>query len=197
MNGDIGTGRLAMTDGTEAAEITTLDSRVVYRNRWMTVREDRIRRRDGSDGIYGVVDKPDFVVVLAVEPDGAMHLVEQYRYPIGARFWELPQGAWEHRPEADMADVARGELQEETGLLAGRLEKVGTLLESYGFAKQRCHVFVARDLEAGPVTLATEEQGLISRRFAAAEVARMVADGTIQDMTTVAALGLARLHRMI
>lgn len=175
------------------AEITTLETRVVYRNRWMTVREDRIRRRDGSDGIYGVVEKPDFVVVLAVEPDGAMHLVEQYRYPIGARFWELPQGAWEDRPGAAMAEVARGELREETGIEAGRVEKLGTMLESYGFAKQQCHVFVARELTAGPVVLAPEEQGMISRRFAASEVLAMVADGTIQDMTTVAALGLARL----
>ena len=175
-------------------EITTLDSRVVYRNRWMTVREDRIRRQDGSDGIYGVVDKPDFVVVLAIEPDGAMHLVEQYRYPIGARFWELPQGAWEDRPGADMAEVARGELREETGLEAGRIEELGTMLESYGFAKQRCHVFVARDLAAGPLVVMQEEQGLISRRFSAADVLTMVTDGTIQDMTTVAAVGLARLR---
>ena len=75
-----------------APEITTVDSRVVYRNRWMTVREDRIRRQDGSDGIYGVVDKPDFVVVIAVEPDGAMHLVEQYRYPIGAAVLGIAAG---------------------------------------------------------------------------------------------------------
>ena len=179
------------------AEIATVESRVVYRNRWMTVREDRIRRADGSDGIYGVVEKPDFVVVIAVEPDGAMHLVEQYRYPIGARFWELPQGAWEDRPEAAMEDVASGELQEETGIAAGRMEKVGTLLESYGFAKQRCHVFVGRELRAGPVVLLQEEQGLISRRFSAEAVWAMVADGTIQDMTTVAALGLARLKGAI
>ena len=75
----------------------------------------------------------------------------------------------------------------------GRIEKVGTLLESYGFAKQRCHVFVG-ELRAGPVVLLPEEQGLISRRFAAQAVWDMVADGTIQDMTTVAALGLARLR---
>ena len=181
----------------DEAEITTLDSRVVYRNRWMTVREDRIRRRDGSDGIYGVVDKPDFVVVIALEADGAMYLVEQYRYPIGARFWELPQGAWEDRPGAEMAEVARGELREETGLEAGHVEQLGTMLESYGFANQRCHVFVARDLVAGPLVVLPEEQGLIARRFSAAQVLAMVTDGTIQDMTTVAALGLARLRGVL
>jgi hypothetical protein len=37
---------------------------VVYENRWMKVREDAIRRQDGSIGIYGVVEKSDFVVIV-------------------------------------------------------------------------------------------------------------------------------------
>jgi hypothetical protein len=59
-------------------EITTLSTRLVYENRWMRVREDAIRRRDGSAGIYGVVEKPDFVVIAALEED-RVQLVEQYR----------------------------------------------------------------------------------------------------------------------
>ncbi len=47
----------------------------------MRVREDTIRRRDGSTGIYGVV--------VPVEDDGRVHLVEQYRYPVKGRYWEL------------------------------------------------------------------------------------------------------------
>ena len=64
------------------ADITTTGTRVVYENRWMRVREDAIRRRDGSAGIYGVVDKPDFVVIAPVEA-GVVHLVQQFRYPAG------------------------------------------------------------------------------------------------------------------
>lgn len=41
-----------------------ISSRVVYRNPWMTVREDEVRRADGSPGIYGVVEKPDFALTL-------------------------------------------------------------------------------------------------------------------------------------
>ena len=44
-------------------EIETLSSRVVYQNRWMTVREDAIRRQDGSQGIYGIVEKADFAAI--------------------------------------------------------------------------------------------------------------------------------------
>jgi ADP-ribose pyrophosphatase len=104
---ETGCGRgLEMTDDAER-EIATLRTRLVYENRWMRVREDAIRRPDGSQGIYGVVEKPDFVVIAPVEEDGSVHLVEQYRYPVGARFWEFPQGAWEHAPGADPIDVAR------------------------------------------------------------------------------------------
>ena len=66
----------------DTSDIKTLGSRVVYENRWMRVREDAIRRRDGSDGIYGVVEKPDFAVIVPVEDDGRIHLVQQYRYHV-------------------------------------------------------------------------------------------------------------------
>jgi ADP-ribose pyrophosphatase len=71
---------------TEGLDIETLGTRCVYENRWMRVREDAIRRRDGSEGIFGIVEKPDFVVIVPVEEDGRIHLVQQYRYPVQARY---------------------------------------------------------------------------------------------------------------
>src|SRR4051812_41155775 len=61
-----------------------------------------------------------------------LHLVEQFRYPVGARYWELPQGSWEEAPDADPLELARGELQEETGLRAAKMIEVGHLFEAYG-----------------------------------------------------------------
>ena len=58
--------------------VDQLSSREVYRNPWMVVREDRVRRLDGSEGIFGVVEKPDFALVLPREHDG-FWMVEQYR----------------------------------------------------------------------------------------------------------------------
>lgn len=73
--------------------IRRLDSRIVYRNPWMTVREDRIERPDGSPGIYGVVEKPDFALVIPAE-NGGFHLVEEYRYPVGRRTWNFRRAAF-------------------------------------------------------------------------------------------------------
>ena len=172
-------------------EIETTASTVVYRNRWISVREDTIVRADGSPGLYSVVDKPDFAVIAAVQ-DGHIHLVEQYRYPVGRRFWELPQGSWE-AGAPDPVALARAELREETGLSAGVMRHAGRLYGSYGLTSQAFDLFFATELSPGERALDPEEQGLITRAFTLAEFEAMVCDGVIVDAATVAALGLLRL----
>ena len=178
-------------------DITMTGTRTVYENRWMRVREDAIRRRDGSEGIYGVVEKPDFVVIAAVETDGRLHLVQQFRYAVGGRYWELPQGSWESAPGADPIEIARGELREETGLDAVEMLYAGHLFQGYGYATQGYHIFLARGLVRAGAEREHEEQDLVTQFFAAAEVERMVRDGEIKDATTVATLGLLRLKGLM
>ncbi len=182
---------------TDRPDIETLSSRIAYENRWMRVREDEIRYRDGSTGIYGVVEKSNFVVIAPLDSDGTLHLVEQYRYPIGQRCWEFPQGSWEGRPDADPLELARGELREETGLDAAAMIHIGNLFQAHGYATQSCDIYVAKDLRPVGTRLEATEQDLITRAFDAAEVIDMVLRGTIQDATTVAALGLLRLKGML
>ena len=89
--------------------IRRLGSREVYRNAWLTMREDDIARPDGSTGIYAVVDKPTYALVIprAAGPDGQrFHLVEQFRYPLGLRRWEFPQGTAPGRADLDPAELA-------------------------------------------------------------------------------------------
>jgi ADP-ribose pyrophosphatase len=143
-----------------------------------------------APGFTGLSKKNDFAVIVSMEADGSIHLVEQYRYPVGARFWELPQGAWQSADAPDPLDLARGELREETGLDAGKLDLLGDMFVSYGYATQRFYVFVATELTPGEPKLDAEELGLISRRFDWPEVRRMLTDGIIKDGETMAAFGL-------
>jgi ADP-ribose pyrophosphatase len=106
-------------------EILKLESKTVYQNKWMRVREDKIRRQSGTEGVFGVVEKSDFTVILPIQ-GSYIHIVEQYRYPIQKRSWELPQGSWEQNPEADNLLVAAGELREETGLTSGIMIYLGS-----------------------------------------------------------------------
>ena len=165
-------------------------SRIVYENRWMRLHEDITELPDGSRGLYGWVAKPPAAMVVPLE---AAHvwLVEQFRHPVGERFWEFPQGAWEDTPEADAEALARGELAEETGLRAGRLEHLGRLYFAYGLTNQSVDVWRATDLRPGAQDLEHTEHGLIARRFTIEEVERMVRENEIRDAASVAAWHLA------
>lgn len=176
-------------------EVETTSSTVVYRNRWMVLREDTIAYADGSPGLYGIVEKNDFAVVAAVQ-DGRIHLVEQYRYAVGERFWELPQGASYDRGIDPLA-LAYAELREETGLVAGTMNHAGRLFQGYGYSTQAYDVWLATDLSQGAVELEREEQGLVTRAFELATFEAMLRDGTIRDASTLAAFGLLRLKRML
>ncbi|GMQ49252.1 NUDIX hydrolase [Vibrio sp. 10N] len=176
--------------------IKTLDSTVVYKNPWMSVREDKIERESGKQGIYGVVDKPDCAVIIAID-NGEIHLVQQYRYAVSETFWELPQGAWESKPDASHLSLAQGELREETGLSAATMTYVGKQFIAYGFLNQTCHIYLATDLTQGEPSRDQEEEDLIARAFTISDFERMLTDGEIQDVVTTAAWGLAKLKGLV
>jgi 8-oxo-dGDP phosphatase len=161
-------------------------SREVYRNRWMSVREDDIRHPDGSPGIYGVVDKPTAALVIPLEDDG-FHLVEQYRYAMSRRSWEFPQGTWPDDRETTTEELAKAELAQETGLRAGRIEHLGSFAIAPGFTSQRCDIFLATDLTPGEPDRDPEEQGMKQAWFPRAEFERMLRNGEIVDGSTMAA----------
>lgn len=173
--------------------IRTLSSREIYRNPWLRLREDQIERGDGATGLYSVVEKDDCAAILPIEGD-RIYLVEQFRYTIGQRAVELPQGGWE-TADVDPEELARGELREETGLAASSMTYLGTIWIAYGFARQKQHVFLATGLTQVGNDLDPEEYDLSVRTASLAEFEQMLLDGTIQDASTLAAWGLYRVWR--
>lgn len=156
------------------------------------MREDEIVLPDGSPGTYGVVEKPDFALVIPFDGE-RFHLVEQFRYPVGERCVEFPQGAWEGAVEPDPADLARGELEEETGLRAGSLRHLGRLFHAYGFCSQSFDAFLATNLTPGEQRLEPTEQGLRTLSVERAELERMILEGALRDGPSVAAYGILLL----
>ncbi|MCW2685645.1 MAG: hydrolase [Mycobacterium sp.] len=152
----------------------------------MTVREDEIRRPDGSTGIYGVIDKPAYALVIAAD-GGRFRLVEQYRYPLGERRWEFPQGTAPDLAEMAPAELAARELREETGLRAGSMVVLGRLDVAPGMSSQRGWVFLATDITEGDPEREHEEQDMHSDWFSRADVERMIRSGEITDSQSIAA----------
>lgn len=190
----------------------TRATRQVYANPWMTVREDSIRRPDGSDGIYGVVDKPAYALIIALDDTadtaagvagvagagaGAgprLALVEQYRYPLGMRRWEFPQGTAPDRAEMPPRELAARELREETGLDAERWTELGTLDVAPGLSSQRGRVFLATGLTWGLPEREETEADMCAGWVTRPEFEDMIRSGRVSDAQSIAAYGMLLLH---
>ena len=167
----------------------------MYRNPWIRVREDAVEHADGSAGIYGVVEKPHFGLVIPAERDG-MWLVEQFRHPLGRRAWEFPQGTWSVEAEGGTPeDLARAELAEETGLRAGALRHLGHLDLAPGLSTQEFDVWLATGLTPGPTAREATEADMRTAFVPESEFRAMVRDGRFTDGPSLAAYSLLLLTR--
>ncbi len=173
--------------------IRRLSTREVYRNRWMVVREDEVERDNGARGIYGVVEKHDSAIVIAME-DGCVFLVEQFRYPIGERSLEFPQGSLEDNG-VDSSEIARVELREETGIEAASLEPLGEIVIAIGYSNQKTNAFLARDLRHGASTPEAEEHDLKVLKVSVPEFEQLLRENKIKDAQTMAAWALYKSRR--
>ena len=167
--------------------ITTLSSREVYRNQWMRVREDEIVHSNGRRGIYGVAEKHDGAIILPIDGD-RIWLVEQFRYTSQQRVLEQPQGGWEREIE-NPEELARGELKEETGLVAEHMVNLGFYWIAYGFLRQRHHIFLATGLTMTQSQPDAEEDDIAVRSLPVAEFEQKLLDGSIRDECSLAAWG--------
>lgn len=134
------------------------------------------------------------VGVVAIDGDGQVVLIRQYRHALRRHLWEVPAGLIDIPGEA-LADVAARELAEETDLVAGRLEHLLELHTTPGCSNERIRLYLARDLS--PTTSGyerhDEEAELEVRRFPLAEAVRMALTGEITNGPTVAGI-LAASH---
>lgn len=169
-----------------------VSSELIYDNPWIKVREDAVVRPDGTPGIYGVVHYKNIAVgVLPIEDDH-VYLVGQYRYPLDLYSWEIPEGGC---PEGeDPLAAARRELEEETGLTAGRWEKLGEAHLSNSVSDELAVWYVATELVQGRQRPDGTER-LKVRRIPFAEALRMALGGTITDALSVLALSSYQLKR--
>ncbi len=163
-----------------------LASRVVYENAWVRVREDRIDRGDGREGIYGVVEIRPSIGVVALNARDELLLVGQWRYPHGKYSWEIPRGG-SHDGETDMREAAARELREEAGIVARRWEPLGEVDVCNGVTTDTQHLFLARDLSMVKSEPDAEEEIEI-RWLPFAEAVEWALSGKITECCSVAAI---------
>jgi len=164
-----------------------LSSREVYANSWIRVREDQVVKPSGGPGIYGVVEYANVAVgVVPIDDEEHTWLVGQWRYCHGRYEWEIPEGGC---PAGEATiETARRELQEETGIIAEKIEPLLSGIQlSNSTSNEVCDIFIATGLshtEAEPED--TEQLAVI--RLPLEEAIQMARDGRIRDSVSVMAL---------
>jgi ADP-ribose pyrophosphatase len=161
-------------------------SKIVYDNPWINVREDDVVQPDGKPGIYGVVHfKNKAIGVLPIDEDGNIYLVGQFRYPLDAYSWEIPEGGGPHDEEPLLA--AQRELQEETGLRAANWKELGRAHLSNSVSDEEAIYYLATGLVKGEASPEGSED-LAHKHIPFSEALNMVRQGKITDALSVMAI---------
>ncbi|HLD11542.1 MAG TPA: NUDIX hydrolase [Patescibacteria group bacterium] len=171
--------------------IKVIRSRIVYQNPWMKVREDVVEFPNGKRGIYGLVEKDDFSLIIPF--DGKkFYLVDQYRHATKKRMLEFPSGnamASEHK----MVQSAKRELKEETGFSASSWQYIGKIWLAPGHHTQAAHIFLAQTLRKGKNHLDEEESDLKVKAYTRKKLYDLIQTGKLSDGPAVAALHLLHI----
>lgn len=160
-----------------------LDSREIYRNPWMSVREDTVIRPDGQEGIYGVVETRIATGVVALTPEHEVYLVGQYRYPTDMYSWEIVQGGTD--AGEDPLEACQRELQEEAGLIARHWQPLGGEVHlSNCISSEIGYMYLARDLTETEATPDGTEV-LQVKKVPLGEAVEMAKQGEIVDAVSI------------
>ena len=168
----------------------TLSSRTVYHNPWLSLREDKVIRPDGMEGIYSVVEMRPSCGIVAINERDQIALVGQWRYVHSKYSLEIPTGGSEQ--DEPLLDAAKRELLEETGLTAGDWTTLGSVDNSNGATTDVAHLFLARNLTAGPSVPQGDEQVEL-RWMPFADAVLSVMKGEITESVSVAGILKAEL----
>ena len=166
----------------------TASSETLYTGKIFALRRDQVRMPGGKDVTREVVEHFGAVAVVAMDDDGNIPMVYQYRHALGRRLWELPAGLLDVHGEAAHLTAAR-ELQEEAGLRAGAWRVLVDLDSTPGFSDESVRVYLATGLsQVGRPEAHDEEADMTLQWYPLAEAARKVLSGEIVNAIAVAGI---------
>ena len=160
-----------------------LRSKVIYKNPWITVREDKVIRPDGKKGIYGVVYLDNGVAVVAMTSKKEIYLVGEWRYAIGKFSWSLPAG-YSEKNEKSLKSAKR-ELEEEVGLKAKNWKYLGTNYENVGVLNQKIKFYLATDLTKVNQKLDGTEKGMKVMKVPIKQAIKLIMEDKIFDGSAI------------
>ncbi|MGK2849910.1 MAG: NUDIX hydrolase [Candidatus Limnocylindrales bacterium] len=174
---------------------------MLHRGKFLEFRIDTVERLDGSRHTRDIAGHPGAVAVVALDDEGRVALVRQWRLPADAALLEIPAGGLDVADDGTKEDpdlAAPRELEEETGLRAGTWRKLGTFYTAPGFTDELMHLYLATDLtsvHAEGRLAADEDEALILSWLPWPEAVAAAESGTIRDAKSI--VGLFWLARIL
>jgi 8-oxo-dGDP phosphatase len=166
----------------------TTSSETLHTGKIFALRRDQVRMPGGKDVTREVVEHFGAVAVVAMDDDGNIPMVYQYRHAFGRRLWELPAGLLDVHGEAAHLTAAR-ELEEEAGLQASTWRVLVDLDSTPGFSDESVRVYLATGLsEVGRPEAHDEEADMTLQWYSLAEAAGKVLNGEIVNAIAVAGI---------
>jgi ADP-ribose pyrophosphatase len=189
-----------MTEPARPGEYETLKSETVYQGRVITLVRDTVAMPGGGDSVREIVHHPGAVAVVALDDEGRVVLLRQYRHPVGGYLWELPAGLRDADGEPPL-ETARRELAEEVQLSAERWTLLTTVYSTPGFCDEQILTYLAEGLSAADrpdgFTVEHEELDMTIERVPLADAVQRVFDGGIRNAAAVIGLLAAAQARAV
>jgi len=173
-------------------EEKTLSSQLIYDGRAVKLRVDTVQMPSGRKTTREIVEHSDCVAIVAVDENDNILLVNQFRKPVEKELLEIPAGGIDGDEDPE-ATVLR-EMQEETGYLPKKLERLGGFYSAPGYCSEYLYLYLATDLVPSQL-YAEDTESIKVVRVPISEVSSLLESGRICDAKSIAGLLTFLEHR--
>lgn len=167
------------------SEEKTLSSQLIYDGRAVKLRVDTVRMPGGRETRREIVEHRDCVAIVAIDADDNVLLVNQFRKSVEKELLEIPAGGID--PGEDPVTAVRREMQEETGYLPQKVERLGGFYSTPGYCTEYLHLYLATDLTPSQL-FAEDTESIKLVRVPINQIPSLIASGSICDAKSIAGL---------
>ncbi len=167
------------------SEEKTLSSQLIYDGRVVKLRVDTVSMPSGRETTREIVEHSDCVAIVAIDGNNNILLVKQFRKSVEKELLEIPAGGIE--AGEDPVATVRREMQEETGYLPQKVERLGGFYSSPGFCTEYLYLYLATDLTPSPLQ-AEDTESIKLVRVPISQIPSLIASGSICDTKSIAGL---------
>lgn len=169
----------------------TIESEYLYRGKIINLRKDKIEQHDGKQFLREIVEHNGGVGIVAIDEEGKVILVTQYRKPFEEELIEIPAGKLEKNEVP--SECAARELEEEAGFKPVKLKLMTVVYPSPGFLTEKLYIYFCNKMEQGTVNF-DEDEHLTSIHVQYDEAIEMINNGKIKDAKTIIGLLMAKQY---